>query len=75
MPRIYVDGVAIADSPQATEGAAALTALRQIPARDVRSIRVLRGPAATMHPNAANGVILIETVRAPEGTGAAPGAR
>jgi hypothetical protein len=71
MPKIYVDGIAIADTPGTTQVAGALSLLRQIPARDVRSIRVLRGPAATMHPNAANGVILIETIRGLENTGTA----
>jgi hypothetical protein len=75
MPSIYVDGISIAD-PRTTQAPGTLALLRQIPARDVRSIRVLRGPAAAMHPNAANGVILIETIRGgDEDPGTAPRTR
>ncbi len=53
MPSIYVDG-ARAD----------VEYLQDLFATEVRRIRVLRGPsAASLYPDAANGVILVETVR------------
>ena len=53
MPSIYVDG-ARAD----------VEYLENLSAGDVRRIRVLRGPsAASLYPDAANGVILVETWR------------
>ena len=53
MPSIYVDG-AKAD----------IAYLEDLSATEVRRIRVLRGPsAASLYPDAANGVILVETWR------------
>lgn len=53
VPSIYVDG-ARAD----------VQYLQGLSATEVRSIRVLRGPsAASLYPDAANGVILVETLR------------
>ena len=53
MPSIYVDG-ARAD----------VEYLEDLSATEVRRIRVLRGPsAASLYPDAANGVILVETFR------------
>lgn len=53
MPSIYVDG-ARAD----------VEYLEDLSATEVRRIRVLRGPsAASLYPDAANGVIVVETVR------------
>jgi hypothetical protein len=61
-PLIFLDGILISQPMSRADPAP--TVLRQIPARDVARIRVLRGSAAaTRYPNAANGVILIETVR------------
>lgn len=63
-PLIYLDGIQIADhvTPRTPNGVQALSVLAQIPAREVASIRVLRGPAAAaLYPNAANGVIVIRT--------------
>jgi hypothetical protein len=62
-PLIFLDGILI--SQPLSRNDPAPTILRQIPAREVARIRVLRGPAATaLYANAANGVILIETVHA-----------
>ena len=53
MPSIYIDG-ARAD----------VEYLKDLSATEVRRIRVLRGPsAASLYPDAANGVILVETWR------------
>ena len=53
MPSIYIDG-ARAD----------IVYLEDLSATEVRRIRVLRGPsAASLYPDAANGVILVETWR------------
>ena len=53
MPSIYIDG-ARAD----------IVYLEDLSATEVRRIRVLRGPsAASLYPDAANGVILVETFR------------
>ena len=53
MPSIYIDG-ARAD----------IVYLEDLSATEVRRIRVLRGPsAASVYPDAANGVILVETWR------------
>ena len=53
MPSIYIDG-ARAD----------IVYLEDLSATEVRRIRVLRGPsAASIYPDAANGVILVETWR------------
>jgi outer membrane receptor protein involved in Fe transport len=58
-PHIYLDDVRIDGG--GAEGA--MTVLDQIPASAVKRIRVLRGPAsAGRYPNAAAGVILLETV-------------
>jgi outer membrane receptor protein involved in Fe transport len=66
-PAIYLDGVPIGDRSSPLRGSRepqSFHVLEQIPARDVRQIRVLRGPAATArYAGAANGVILIETRR------------
>ena len=59
-PQIYVDGTRIDAGGQDR----AMLTLERIPAADVARIRVLRGPASTaLYPNAAAGVILIETMR------------
>lgn len=64
-PHIYLDDVRI--DAGGTDGA--ITVLDQIPASSVRRIRVLRGPASvSRYPQAAAGVILIET-RDPGGGG------
>ena len=58
-PQIYLDGVRIDAGGQ--DGA--MLTLEQIPATSVMRIRVLRGPASTTRfPNAAAGVILVETM-------------
>ncbi|MBW3535889.1 MAG: carboxypeptidase regulatory-like domain-containing protein [Gemmatimonadetes bacterium] len=63
-PVVYLDGVRIST----------LDILQQIPAGSVSSIRVLRGAAASAHfMDAANGVILVETRRAPGEGGAGGG--
>lgn len=57
-PHIYMDGIRIDGG--GADGA--LLVLDQISASAVKRIRVLRGPASvSMYPNAAAGVILIET--------------
>lgn len=57
-PHVYVDGIRIST----------LEILQQIPAASVASIRVLRGSAADARfMDAANGVILVETMRGPGG--------
>jgi hypothetical protein len=54
-PLVVIDGAVV-------QGASAFDLLRQIPATDVASIDVLKGPAAAFHyPFAANGVIQITT--------------
>jgi outer membrane receptor protein involved in Fe transport len=66
-PAVYLDGVPIGDRSSPLRGSRepqSFHVLEQIPASDVRRIRVLRGPAATArYAGAANGVILIETRR------------
>jgi outer membrane receptor protein involved in Fe transport len=66
-PAIYPDGVPIGERSSPLRGRRepqAFHVLEQIPASDVRQIRVLRGPAAAArYAGAANGVILIETRR------------
>lgn len=58
-PLLYVDGVA-----------ADMSLLSTIPGADVKVIRVLRGSsAATLYPNASNGVIIVETRRGAVGGG------
>ena len=58
MPSIYIDG-ARAD----------IAYLEDLSATEVRRIRVLRGPsAASLYPDAANGVIIVETWRSRGGT-------
>lgn len=58
MPSIYIDG-ARAD----------IVYLEDISATEVRRIRVVRGPsAASLYPDAANGVIIVETWRTRGGT-------
>lgn len=58
MPSIYIDG-AKAD----------IVYLEDLSASEVRRIRVLRGPsAASLYPDAANGVILVDTWRTRGGT-------
>ena len=58
MPSIYIDG-ARAD----------IVYLEDLSATEVRRIRVLRGPsAASLYPDAANGVIVVETWRSRGGT-------
>ena len=70
LPAIYVDGVRIIDrasaaSPRDHPG---LRALELIPASAIRSIRVLRGPAASIaYGESSNGVIVIETIRKRDG--------
>jgi len=59
VPLLYVDGVA-----------ADISLLSTIPGADVKVIRVLRGSsAATLYPNASNGVIIVETRRGAVGGG------
>lgn len=61
-PFVYVDGVRIGMDN-------AMDILDRIPAEEVLDIRVLRGPAAAfLYPEAANGVILVETRGAGGGT-------
>ena len=66
-PAIYLDGVRIVDRSSTLRGSGGplpFHALEQIPASEVRQIRVLRGPAASaQYAEASNGVILIETRR------------
>jgi len=58
-PHIYVDGARI--DAGGLDGA--MLTLAAIPAASVTRIRVLRGPASTsLYPNAAAGVILVETM-------------
>lgn len=58
-PLLYVDGVA-----------AEMSLLSTIPSAEVKVIRVLRGSsAATLYPNASNGVIIVETRRGAVGGG------
>lgn len=54
-PAVFLDGVRIGTFGPAME------VLSQIPARDVRNIRVLRGPASAFLQGAADGSIHIET--------------
>ena len=54
-PAVFVDGVRIGTFGPAME------VLSQIPARDVRNIRVLRGPASAFLEGSADGSIHIET--------------
>ena len=61
-PDIYVDGVRVSSR----SGAIGIHVLEQIPASSVARVRVLKGAAASAYyPNSSNGVILIETGRAP----------
>ena len=63
-PAVYLDGVRIDDHAGSLSGSRAFQILETMPARDVRQIRVLRGPAAAArYADSANGVILIETRR------------
>lgn len=60
-PLILIDGIAVSIG-------AAYEALLGIPASDVESIEVLKGPAAAArYPYAANGVIHVHTKRGPRG--------
>ena len=61
-PAIYVDGIRITPrGAPATRESSGLHVLDLIPANMVERIRILRGPAAAAYPDAAHGVILIET--------------
>lgn len=64
-PVIYLDGVRIADSgTDVALGGPKMALLDEIPATDVKRIRILKGPSAdAMFGDSANGVILIETVQ------------
>lgn len=64
-PLIYLDGIRISDhvTNAVPSGVNALSVLAQIPAAEVRRIFVLRGAASAMYPDAADGVIVIETSR------------
>jgi TonB-dependent starch-binding outer membrane protein SusC len=66
-PSIYLDGVRISDSGPGAGGVRSrrgLEILDEIPAAQVKRIRVLRGAAAAaMYGDSADGVILIETKR------------
>ncbi|MDX1567933.1 MAG: TonB-dependent receptor plug domain-containing protein [Longimicrobiales bacterium] len=66
-PAIYLDGIRIdSRGPDAsvTGNGYALTVLQTIPAEQVERIRILSGPAAaSRYSEAANGVIVVETVR------------
>jgi hypothetical protein len=53
---IFLDGVRLRGGR-----GQAMDALSKIPASDVKSIRILRGPAATLVDGSANGVIYVET--------------
>jgi iron complex outermembrane receptor protein len=65
-PSIYLDGVRI----DGTGSREAIEVLDQIRASSIKRIRVLRGPAsASRYPNAAAGVILIETRGLSDGPG------
>jgi len=55
-PLIYLDGVRLSGDP-----GEALRALAQIPASDIRDIRVLRGPAASFLKGSADGLIEVRT--------------
>jgi hypothetical protein len=55
-PAIYLDGVRLSGGP-----GEALRALAQIPASDIRDIRVLRGPTASFLKGSADGLIEILT--------------
>lgn len=59
-PAIYLDGVRLGGGP-----GEALRALTQIPASDVRDIRVLRGPTASFIRGTADGVIEVRTKSGP----------
>lgn len=60
-PDIYLDGIRI---DERSGGTRALNVLDLIAAETISRIQVFKGPAAaTRYPNAANGVILIETHR------------
>ena len=54
-PQVFLDGVRIGGFGPAME------VLSQIPARDVRNIRVLRGPASAFLQGSADGSIHVET--------------
>jgi outer membrane cobalamin receptor len=60
-PAIYLDGVLMAGGV-----ARAQETLSQIPASNVKAIRVLRGPASAFLHGSATGAIYIETRRGPE---------
>ena len=62
-PAIYVDGIRITprQGAPAERSWSGLHVLDLIPASMVERIRVLKGPAAAAYPDAAHGVILIET--------------
>ena len=64
-PAIYIDGVLVSDSgTQPALGGPKMAVLDDIPAADVKRIRVIKGPSAgAMFGDSANGVILIETVQ------------
>ena len=66
-PTIYLDGVRISHSPTASmppNDAPKLAVLDDMPASQVKRIRVLKGAsAAAQYADSANGVILIETYR------------
>ena len=68
-PAIYLDGIRIDDRTSELRGSRepqAMHVLETVPASAVRQIRVLRGPAASAYfGDSSNGVIVIETVRAP----------
>lgn len=55
-PDIYLDGVRMAGS-----FGEALRILQQIPANDVKDVRVLRGPSASVEQGSADGVIYVRT--------------
>ena len=55
-PAIFLDGVRLRGGR-----GQAMDALSKIPAADVKSIRILRGPAAALVDGSANGVIYVET--------------
>lgn len=62
-PSIYLDGVRISDpTSMGSRGPQVFAALDEIPANQVKRIRVLRGSSAgAMYGDSANGIILIET--------------
>ena len=63
-PAVYLDGVRISGGAGGSGGIPRLGVLKDIPANQIKRIRVLKGAsAAAQFADSANGVILIETIR------------